>query len=158
MHPGLLLVPLTGKFAFISPTLLAIVMPLLATIPLAFLFVNKRYAVRRAPVWYGGRDHDPVRASTTALTFANALRTFYSFVYRPREETARETNGQTYFVRRLVFTHDVAPIFGPYLFSPATRGVRLLAEKLSILQSGNLNFYLAVIGVLLVIILALTWT
>jgi hydrogenase-4 component B len=76
MHPGLLLVPLTAKFAFISPTLLAIVMPLLATIPLACLFVSKRYAVRRVPVWYGGRDHDPVRASTTALTFANALRTF----------------------------------------------------------------------------------
>jgi hydrogenase-4 component B len=157
MHPGLLLVPLTAKFAFISPTLLALVMPLLAIIPLACLFVSKRHAVRRAPVWYGGRDHDPVRASTTALTFANALRTFYSFVYRPTEETARETNGQSYFVRRLVFSHEVAPIFGRYLFSPATSGVRFLAEKLSILQSGNLNFYVALIGALLVIILALTW-
>jgi hydrogenase-4 component B len=154
MHPGLLLVPLTAKFAFISPSLLVIVMPLLAILPLSLLLATRRFTVRRAPVWYGGRDHDPRRASTTALTFANALRTFYSFVYRPREETAHETNGQAYFVRRLVFSHEVAPIFGPYLFAPATLFVQLLAERLRLFQSGSLNFYLAVIGMLLVIILA----
>jgi hydrogenase-4 component B len=154
MHPGLLLVPLTAKFAFISPTLLVVVMPLLAIIPLVLLLASRRFPVRRVPVWYGGRDHDPALVSTTALTFANALRTFYSFVYRPREETARETNGHSYFVRRLVFTHEVAPIFGPLLFAPATRLVRFLADRLKVLQSGNLNVYLAVIGILLVIILA----
>jgi hypothetical protein len=106
-------------------------------------------------VWYGGRDHDPGRVSTTALSFANALRTFYSFVYRPREETAREISGRSYFVRRLTFTHQVAPLFGPYLFQPATRIVRFLADRLAIFQSGNLNFYLATIGILLVIILAI---
>jgi hydrogenase-4 component B len=162
MHVGLILVPGTGQpirlmgtFAFISPSLLALVMPLLALVPLAMLLFSRRYAVRRAPVWYGGRDHDPARASTTALSFANALRTFYSFVYRPREETARETTGPRYFVTRLVFTHEVAPIFGPYLFQPATRIVRFLADRLSVFQSGSLNFYMAIIGVLLVIVLAM---
>jgi hydrogenase-4 component B len=155
MHPGLVLVPLTPKFAFISPSLLIVVMPLLALLPLAMVMASRRFAVRRVPVWYGGRDHDPARASTTALSFANALRTFYSFVYRPREETARETSGPRYFVTRLVFTHEVAPLFGPYLFRPATRVVRLLADRLSAFQSGDLNFYLATIGILLVIILAI---
>ncbi len=154
MHPGLLLVPLTPKFAFISPSLLVVVMPLLAVLPLAMLLGSHRFSVRRVPVWYGGRDHDPARASTTALSFANALRTFYSFVYRPREQTARETSGPRYFVTRMVFTHEVAPLFGPYLFRPATRIVRVLADRLSAFQSGDLNFYLATIGVLLVIILA----
>jgi hydrogenase-4 component B len=155
MHDGPLLVPLTAKFAFISPTLLVIVMPLLAIMPILLVLVNQRFSVRRVPVWYGGFDQDPERVSTTALTFSNALRTFYSFIYRPTEETIREANGIHYFVHRLVFTHDVAPIFGPYLFAPATRAVFLLAEKLKVLQSGHLNFYLALIGGLLVIILAL---
>jgi hydrogenase-4 component B len=155
MHPGLLLVPLTPTFAFISPSLLIVMMPLLALLPLAMLLASRRFALRRVPVWYGGRDHDPARASTTALSFANALRTFYSFVYRPREETARETSGSRYFVTRLVFTHEVAPLFGPYLFRPATRAVRFLADRLSAFQSGNLNFYVATIGILLVIILAI---
>ena len=155
MHDGPLLVPLTAKFAFISPTLLVVVMPLLAIIPIVLVMANRRFPLRRVPVWYGGFDQDPERVSTTALTFSNALRTFYSFIYRPREETVREANGIHYFVHRLVFTHDVAPIFGPYLFAPATRAVFLVAEKLKVLQSGHLNFYLALIGGLLVIILAL---
>jgi hydrogenase-4 component B len=162
MHVGLILVPgtgqpirLTGSFAFISPSLLVVVMPLLALVPLALLLTSRRFALRRAPVWYGGRDHDPARASTTALSFANALRTFYSFVYRPRGETAREISGQRYFVTRLVFTHEVAPLFGPYLFQPTTRLVRFLADRLRAFQSGNLNFYLATIGILLVIILTI---
>jgi hydrogenase-4 component B len=157
MHPGLLLVPLTAKFAFISPSLLVIVMPLLAVFPLGLLWISRRYRVRLAPVWYGGRDHDPRRASTTALTFSNALRVFYSFVYRPRDLTERETNGHSrdYFVRRLVFAHEVAPIFGPYLFAPAVAIVRFVADRLRLFQSGSLNFYLAVIGALLIIILAI---
>jgi formate hydrogenlyase subunit 3/multisubunit Na+/H+ antiporter MnhD subunit len=161
MNVGLILVPgtgspirLTGTFAFISPSLLIIVMPLLALLPLTMLLASRRFPVRLVPVWYGGRDHDPTRASTTALSFANALRTFYSFVYRPREETARETSGARYFVTRLVFTHEVAPIFGPYLFEPTTRAVRFLADRLAVFQSGDLNFYLATIGILLVVILA----
>jgi len=156
MHDGLLLVPLTAKFAFISPTLLVVVMPLLAVLPIILVLTNRRYAVRRVPVWYGGFDQDPERASTTALTFSNAMRTFYSFIYRPTEETESEAHGPEYFVHRLHFSHDVAPIFGPYLFAPVTRAVYTLANKLRALQSGHLNFYLALIGGLLVIILALT--
>jgi formate hydrogenlyase subunit 3/multisubunit Na+/H+ antiporter MnhD subunit len=155
MHDGFLLVPLTAKFAFISPTLLVIVMPILALIPLLFVILSRTYAVRRVPVWYGGLDHDPERVSTTALTFSNALRTFYSFVYRPQEETKRETNGARYFVHRLVFTHDVAPFFGPYVFRPLIRVVVVLSDRLRAFQSGQLNSYLAFIGGLLVIILAI---
>jgi hydrogenase-4 component B len=155
MHDGLLLVPLTAKFAFISPTMLVVVTPLLAIVPILLVLANRRFAVRRVPVWYGGLDHDPERASTTALTFSNALRTFYSFIYRPTEETQRETHAVHYFVERLVFSHDVAPIFGPYLFAPVTRAVFKLAQWLRVLQSGHLNFYLALIGGLLAIILAL---
>jgi len=157
MHDGLLLVPLTAKFAFISPTMLVVVMPLLAIVPIALVLANRRFAVRRVSVWYGGFDQDPARASTTALTFSNALRTFYSFIYRPTVEMTRESSDTPqYFVHRLVFSHDVAPVFGPYLFGPLTRAVFAVADRFKALQSGNLNFYLALIGALLLVILALS--
>ncbi len=167
MHVGPLLVPATGApirvpgtFAFISPTLLVVVMPLLALLPLTLLLASRRFAVRRAAVWYGGREQDPARAATTALTFSNALRTFYSFIYRPAVATERElaqgANGRPYFVRRLVFSHDVAPIFGPYLFAPLERLVVALAARLRMIQSGHLNFYLSLIGALFVAILIVT--
>jgi hydrogenase-4 component B len=158
MHVGWLLVPATGApirvpetFAFISPSKLVIAMPLLALIPLALLLLSRRFAARPAAVWYGGRDQDPARAATTALAFSNALRTFYSFIYRPTAATQHD--GQPYFIRRLVFSHDVAPIFGPFLFAPMERLVLALAARLGIIQSGHLNFYLSLIGLLLVAVL-----
>jgi hydrogenase-4 component B len=68
---------------------------------------------------------------------------------------AEETHAADHFVKRLVFSHDVAPIFGPYLCAPLTRAVYAIATKLKVLQSGHLNFYLALLGELLVVILAL---
>jgi hydrogenase-4 component B len=157
MRDGWLLVPLTAKFAFISPSKLIIAMPMLALLPIGFLLLSHRRVVRAVPVWYGGRERSPKHAATTALTFSNALRTFYSFIYRPTVETTRESaqasSGQTYFVRRLRFTHEVAPIFGPYLFVPLERVFFGIAAKLQAVQSGNLNFYLSLIGALLVVIL-----
>ena len=156
MRDGPLLVPLTAKFAFISPSLLILVMPLLALIPITLVLANRRYPVRRARVWYGGLAADQAKASTTALTFSNAMRTFYSFVYRPTEDTQRQADAGGYFVRKLVFEHDVAPVFGPFLFQPAVKAVRSMAGKLRLLQSGYLNFYLSLIGLLLVLVLGLT--
>ncbi|TCS63081.1 proton-conducting transporter transmembrane domain-containing protein [Varunaivibrio sulfuroxidans] len=160
MREGWLLVPLTSKFAFISPSMLVIAMPLLAIIPLGLLLLSRRRAVRVVPVWYGGTRPDPARAATTTLTFSNALRTFYSFIYQPtvttEREAAHEGNGQPYFTRRLIFSHDVAPIFGPYLFAPLEKFVVALAARLRVIQSGHLNVYLAMIGLLLLIILLIT--
>ncbi|HTV28336.1 MAG TPA: hypothetical protein VMF32_11190, partial [Xanthobacteraceae bacterium] len=167
MHVGWLLVPATGApirlngtFAFISPSKLIIAMPLLALLPIGLLALSLRRRIRPVPVWYGGQDEAPERAATTALTFSNALRTFYSFIYRPTVATTREQtgdfNGHAYFVRRLIFTHDVAPIFGPHLFAPLERMVICLANRLRLIQSGHLNFYLSLIGVLLLIILFIT--
>jgi hydrogenase-4 component B len=156
MHSGLLLVPLTAKFAFISPSLLVIVMPLLSLVPLGLILASRRLPVRRTRVWYGGLSADPTRASTTALTFSNAMRTFYSFVYRPTADTERDADVEGYFVKKLVFEHDVAPIFGPLLFQPAERIVDVMASKLRLLQSGYLNVYLGLIGLLLLVVLGLT--
>ena len=132
-------------------------MPLLALLPLTLLLLTRWPQRRVVPVWYGGRSQDAQRSATTALTFSNALRTFYSFVYRPTVETEREHaeegNGHPYFIRRLIFRHDVAPIFGPYLFAPLERLVIALAARLQIIQSGHLNVYLALIGGLLLVIL-----
>jgi hypothetical protein len=150
-----LLVPLTKKFAFISPSKLIIAMPLLAILPLFLLLNGRRFAVRRTRVWYGGMRENPLRSATTSLSFANAMRTFYSFIYRPTLDTAREHQAVAYFVRKLEFNHAVADVFRPNLFTPIRRGVWRLAGWLRAFQSGDLNFYLALIGGLLIVILAL---
>ncbi len=157
MRDGWLLVPLSGKFAFISPTKLVIAGPLLALIPLALFWTSRpRFRVRRVPVWSGGRREDARQIATTSLAFSNALRTFYSFIYGPTHNVEREYQDSPYFLKRLIFNQEVAPIFGPYLFAPFTQVVRKLSSAVSVLQSGYLNSYNALIGILLVLILALS--
>jgi hydrogenase-4 component B len=156
MSSDWLIVPLTNKFAFISPSKLVIALPLLAIVPLLLALNLRRHTIRRSRVWFGGMREDAARAATTSLTFANAMRVFYSFIYRPTLDTARAQSAVTYFVRKLEFDHAVADVFGPLLFSPVRRFVWWLAGRLRALQSGDLNFYLALIGILLVVILALT--
>lgn len=160
MHDGPILIPpilnpSSGKFAFISPTLLVIVCPLLAILPALLLWRSlRRYKPRRAPVWYGGFGRESPRVATTALTFSNAMRVFYSFVYRPTLDVAHEHREREYFVHRLRFSHAVAPLFGPLLFRPSIRVTIALAERLRTLQSGHMNRYLALIGLLLLVALA----
>lgn len=158
MRGGWLLVPLTSSFAFISPSKLIIAMPLLALVPLSLLGLSwKRFQIRRSAVWYGGLPQDPVQSATTQLTFANAMRTFYGFVYRPRVQIERDYNDdeneRSYFLRQLSFSHDVAPIFGPLLFGPLERLALFLAKVARRIQSGSLNLYLGIIGAILVILL-----
>jgi hydrogenase-4 component B len=156
MKDGWLLVPLSAKFAFISPTKLVLAGPLLALFPIVlFLLARRKFPLRRVPVWSGGRHEDARRIATTSLAFSNALRTFYGFIYGPTHNLEREYDHGPYFVTRLVFNQEVAPIFGPYLFAPLTRLVKAASARVSILQSGYLNFYNALIGMLLVLILGL---
>ena len=156
MRDGWLLVPLTAKFAFISPSMLVIAMPLLALIPIALVLFGRRPAVPARRGMVRRRGTRTAEVLTTALTFSNALRTFYSFIYRPSTETTRESSGREYFITRLSFSHEVAPVFGRYLFAPAIRIVQSAAGRIRILQSGHLNFYLGLIGLLLVVILGLS--
>ncbi|MGB8478517.1 MAG: proton-conducting transporter membrane subunit [Acidobacteriaceae bacterium] len=156
MRDGWLLVPLSGKFAFISPTKMILVCPLLALLPIGLFLMRRRaFHVRRVPIWSGGRREDTREIATTSLAFSNALRTFYGFIYGPTHNLEREYDHGPYFVKRLIFNQEVAPIFGPYLFSPVVKATRKIAETVSKLQSGYLNLYNALIGMLLVLILAL---
>lgn len=156
MRSGWLLVPLSNTFAFISPTKMIIAGPLLALLPVVLFLVSRRSLhFRRVPIWSGGRREDARRIATTSLAFSNALRTFYGFIYGPTHNLEREYDHGPYFVKRLIFNQEVAPIFGPGLFSPLAKAVRKLAAAVSKLQSGYLNFYNALIGILLVLILAL---
>ncbi|MEY2341987.1 proton-conducting transporter membrane subunit [Acidithiobacillus sp. IBUN Pt1247-S3] len=156
MVQGPILIPQKFHFAFISPPLLLLVGLLLALIPLALLgWSHLRQGRRRVPVWGHGLERIPDDNAVTALAFSNAMREFYSFVYRPRTQTAREHNSREYFVRELHFNYSQAPFFGPWLFQPAVRLVQVLSNRIGlVLQNGSMNSYLGYIGILLIIVFA----
>lgn len=157
MVKGWLLVPLTDTFAFISPSKLVIALPLLSLIPLALLWISIRHRTRTGPVWFGGMRERPSIVRTTSLSFSNAMRTFYRFIYHPTHDTLRDTDAGPYFPSTLEFQHGVTDAFEPLVFRPLKNAVWKVSGYLRALQSGDLNFYLALIGGLLVLILCLTF-
>jgi hypothetical protein len=68
----------------------------------------------------------------------------------------RTHGANVYFLQSLDFRHDVANMFETILFDPLREFVWRLAGGLRRLQSGDLNFYLSFIGLLLAAILFLT--
>lgn len=154
MTHGALLVPLSAGFAFISPAMLVIVGPLLALPALLAVWLTiGRRGVRRAPLWSGGLPVTP-RTATTALAFSNAMRVFYGFVYRPTNDTQRDYASRRYFVRALRFDYAQSAIFTPLLFRPAARMIERAAHAFRRLQSGFLNDYIAIVGLLLLAVFA----
>lgn len=155
LHDGLILVPLTNTFAFISPTKLMIVCPLLALLPLVLLgAARRRHRLRRTAPWFGGLPR-PEHGTTTPLAFSNALRTFYSFVYHPTDDVEKAHAHSAYFVHEVRHSASVSPFFEAALFRAPTRLVQGIAKAMQPLQSGHMNIYLGMVGMLLVLILAL---
>ncbi len=157
MVNGVLLVPLSSSFAFISPLLLAVTGGLLALIPLGLIWLRKSglNKYRKVPLWAHGLEKVPTRSNTTALVFSNALRQFYSFIYRPTTVAQSNGNSKGYFVKQINFEYSEAPIFGPLIFSPAVKIVKWLAKKASVIQMGSMNLYLLYIGLMLLVILVI---
>ena len=54
-----------------------------AVLPTMLVVARSRRAIRRTAVWYGGLSPDPALASTTALTFSNAMRNVLQFCLSP---------------------------------------------------------------------------
>lgn len=146
---GLLIVPLSSGFAFISPVKFVIVGVLFAIVPI--ILIALRPKARRVPPWSGGEPVDLPASATTALTFSNPLRTVYSFLYRPRSETERTYRDQGYVLDQLSYRTVEAPIFGASMIESLRRGVNRLARLLTPLQNGQLNVYLSYLLLLFLI-------
>jgi len=154
LHDGWLIVPLSSHFAFSSPPLLVIVVPLLALIPLGLLLTIRRFPIRKSVVWYGGRQPRSTKNSgTTALTFSNALRTLYSAIYKPKSDVQKTFIGRGYVAKKVVFKEKVNLFFDSYLFKPIMVVFYVVANRLQRIQSGSLNLYNAIIGLLLILAL-----
>ncbi|MGH8371591.1 MAG: hypothetical protein ACRETO_02510, partial [Gammaproteobacteria bacterium] len=71
----------------------------------------------------------------------------------PILDVTHEHAGPGYFLQRLRFSHRVEPLFTPLVFDPLVKFADRLAAWLRRLQSGRLTDYLAIPGILLLIIM-----
>lgn len=145
----------SGSFATVSPLWIAVALAaLLASIPIALRIFRANTARRYYETWGCGRAVQTARFEYTAASFANPFKRVFSLLYKPVKELAIEFHPESrFFVRTISYRNDARSIFDDAIYGPLNRMLRSFAERVRLLQSGNVNVYLLYILVALVVLL-----
>ena len=154
---GLIVIPAPTLATINSPTYLTLFeLALLGLAALAVLAVPRAAPDRRVPVWAGGIARFTPRMQYGPLAYANPVRLIFRPLIRVRRLTgeARAAQGS---VEALTFEEELPQPFENWLYRPLLACVERVAAAVKIIQSGDLNQYIAYIfgAILLVLILRL---
>jgi hydrogenase-4 component B len=153
-HP-LTLGPVYRDFSVLAPTWLAITLPAYVVLFGGAIWVWRRPAVRRAPVWVSGTDGSRVAVQYTPAAYSNpirfVLRGLYGYRRRLRLKPPSRAGGRP---EPAVETRLV-PAFEHYLYGPISAAALWLSSQSRRLQSGRLGIYLLYMLILLLTALAL---
>lgn len=152
LAPDLTVIPAHTNFAGFSPTYLAAFLVAVTAVPaVIYLAARPRGAERRGPVWDGGIVEFTPKLQYTATTFANPVRVIFQRLYRPDIHIDRASEDPAGSSGPVHYRMQVLPLFEDYLYAPVVRFFRRLARLVGHLQSGDVNWYLLYIMVVVVI-------
>lgn len=143
-EPALVLQPAYPDFSALSPTLLALALPLLLLLPLGIVAAVRRPGTRRGPVWASGETRLE-GAGYTSRGFSNPIRTVFADFYRPKEK-----------VENRKYTARILPWLESPIYDKAWAFLLGVTRRMKAVQSGNLSAYLTYLFV--VLLLALVYT
>jgi len=153
---GLVIIAAPSLTNATAPTYLFIVEALLIALTLAALRIFKPRAARRtAPVWAGGIPHFTPQMQYTALAYSNPVRLIFNGLLRSTARldlTAPAAEGRD---GSIAYTQEAPPPFERWLYRPLLRGLNAVAWRAKVIQSGNVNQYLAYIFAIVLVILVL---
>ena len=150
---GFVISPTNDQFSAVSPFSLAILIAV--TVPLV-IFISKRYGGRRKTVvgdtWDCGT---PLTAHNqyTGTAYSNPLVKVFSYIYRPKPEVHTESTSSPYVKKRVSYAFVVVPVFEKYLYQPIVKLLVAGARRVSKIQAGSIQAYLAYIFATLVFLL-----
>ena len=94
------------------------------------------------------------RMEYTATGFAQPIKQVFETIYQPTVKLETEFLEQSkYFIKHQRFEFHIEPLFETYLYRPVVTFLLATADRLRIIQAGNLHLYLAYIFVTLVLLL-----
>lgn len=158
--------PVFENFSALSPSWLAIVLPLLflAAAALCFAFARRRMlVVRRVPAWRSATGGVEGENQYKPFAFTNPTRKVLANVLMTRAElraVERQTGGLADDPRRdaagahLGYTSDVVEAVEQFVYRPLLRPVQALVGAAKRLQSGRLDAYVAYLLVALLAVVA----
>ena len=152
---GLIVIPAPGLTTINSPTYLTLAELIgLALVALAVSRVPRLGADRRAPVWAGGIPRFLPSMQYTALAYANPVRLIFHIAVRSRvvSAPARAAVGG---MEGVAYGQDVPAPLEESLYAPIRAFVSRVAARVKVLQSGDINQYVAYIFAIVLLVLVL---
>ncbi|HTS14955.1 MAG TPA: proton-conducting transporter membrane subunit [Candidatus Sulfotelmatobacter sp.] len=152
---GLIIIPSPVFSTINSPTYLTLAeLGLLAVVGLAVRLVPRMAADRRAPVWAGGIPRFRPSMQYSAVAYANPVRLIFAVVLGSRTTASRPRAavGETGAV---AYAQDVPAPLERWVYGPVLSVVDRLARGVKVVQSGDVNQYVAYIFVIVLLVLLL---
>jgi hydrogenase-4 component B len=148
---NLTVIPAHTNFSAFSPTYLAVFLVAVTAVPvLIYLAGRPRGRTVRVPVWDGGIVSFKPRMQYTASAYANPVRVTFERFYSPDVHIDRASEDPAGSSGPVHYGMKVLPLFENYLYRPVVRFVEGVARVLQRIQSGDVNWYLLYILVVVV--------
>lgn len=150
---GFVISPTNDQFSAVSPFILAILIAVM--VPLVIL-ITRRYGGNRKTVvgdtWDCGTPLT-ARNQYTGTAYSNPLVKVFNYIYRPKPEVRTESTTSPYVKKKVSYAFTVVPVFEIYLYRPIVAAMVSLARRVSKIQAGSIQAYLAYIFATLVFLL-----
>ncbi|GAC1350017.1 MAG: hydrogenase 4 subunit B [Ktedonobacteraceae bacterium] len=153
---GLVVIAAPGFSTIDSPSYLFLAELLLVAIVLLVLRAIRPLGSRRVgPVWAGGIPRFVASMTYTGLAYSNPIRIIFNGLYRSRVKSETTAAAAQHREGRMTYQQEIPPPFERILYRPLLAIVGALTRRACIIQSGNVNQYVAYIFVIVLIVLIL---
>jgi hydrogenase-4 component B len=153
---GLIVIPAPHFSTIDAPTYLFLMeIVLVGLVVLARHLIRPLGARRVGPVWAGGIARFTASMTYTELAYSNPIRLIFNRLYRSRARMTAEAAASQHLSGRITYEQQISPPFERLLYRPLTNVVRAITRRVGVIQSGNINQYIAYIFVIVIVVLIL---
>jgi hydrogenase-4 component B len=110
---------------------------------------------RTGPVWAGGIPVFTARMQFSALAYSNPVRLIFNGLYRSRHLFHADRPAARHLEGQIDYAQEIPDPFERELYSPLLRGIAAVSRLGRLIQSGNVNQYVAYIFAIVLVILLL---
>ncbi len=128
---------------------------LIAIVALAVHAIRPLGARRVGPVWAGGIPRFTPAMTYTEVAYSNPIRIIFNRLYRSRVSVKAEAAAARHRHGRITYEQRIPPPFERSLYLPMMRGARAISRRAQVIQSGNINQYIAYIFLIVLVVLIL---
>lgn len=153
MAYGIVMKPVVASFSGMSPlTIGALLVVLLPVLYILTRFYGGQKKIVTGDTWDCGTPLTP-RNEYTGTAYSKSINMIFSSIYRPSKELVARPTASPYIRKEMTYADHTEQVFEKYLYSPVASFAVKLAKKLSFIQTGSIQAYLAYIFITLVLLL-----